>query len=267
MRRSPSGYPARAEREPDVSPRRQVWCRALQAQDDAAHRAHHLDAELQQPVAQPGRLRAGGARRARRRTAATPVSARRRSPSAGRATGLPRTLGNWCGRSAEPSVEVAPVPRTPILLARRRSPRCRSRDRRTRRHSDSRWSSWFGPDVHRGNWLGNSSRRPRRYETGSRRLIATRASAPMACAPKNMRRFVGCAGRTGGCAKNAKSWQKPRPGSRGRPDPGGLPVQGAFPISRSRAHTHRRHGHPLQTVPSAGLIERPQEKNRVDALR
>ena len=27
------------------------------------------------------------------------------------------------------------------------------------------------------------------------------------------------------------------------------------------------HGHPLQTVPSAGLIERPQEKNRVDALR
>ena len=44
-------------------------------------------------------------------------------------------------------------------------------------------------------------------------------------------------------------------------------VVGAFPISRSRAHTHRRHGHPLQTVPSAGLIERPQEKNRVDALR
>ena len=51
----------------------------------------------------------------------------------------------------------------------------------------------------------------------------------------------------------------------------GQPVEtvatGAFPISRSRAHTHRRHGHPLQTVPSAGLIERPQEKNRVDALR
>ena len=44
-------------------------------------------------------------------------------------------------------------------------------------------------------------------------------------------------------------------------------LRGAFPISRSRAHTHRRHGHPLQTVPSAGLIERPQEKNRVDALR
>ena len=56
-----------------------------------------------------------------------------------------------------------------------------------------------------------------------------------------------------------------------RLDPGAdVPLSarlGAFPISRSRAHTHRRHGHPLQTVPSAGLIERPQEKNRVDALR
>ena len=29
--------------------------------------------------------------------------------------------------------------------------------------------------------------------------------------------------------------------------------KGAFPISRSRAHTHRRHGHPLQTVPMALL--------------
>ena len=51
-----------------------------------------------------------------------------------------------------------------------------------------------------------------------------------------------------------------------RPHSFDMPL-GAFPISRSRAHTHRRHGHPLQTVPSAGLIERPQEKNRVDALR
>ena len=75
---------------------------------------------------------------------------------------------------------VAPIPWTPILLARRRSPQCRSRDRRTRRHSDSRWSSWFGPDVHRERWLGSSSRRPRRYETGSRRLIATPESAPTA---------------------------------------------------------------------------------------
>ena len=102
-----------------------------------------------------------------------------------------------------------------------------SRDRRTRRHSDSRWSSWFGPDVHREIWLARSSRRPRRSATGSRRLIATLASAPTACAPKNTRRFVGCAGRTGGCARNAKFWQKPRPSSRGRPDPGGLPVLSA----------------------------------------
>ena len=50
---------ARPERERDMPPRRQVWCRARQAQDDATHRAHHLDAELQQPVAQPGHLRAG----------------------------------------------------------------------------------------------------------------------------------------------------------------------------------------------------------------
>ena len=52
-----------------------------------------------------------------------------------------------------------------------------------------------------------------------------------------------------------------------RRSPAAVQEVGAFPISRSRAHTHRRHGHPLQTVPSAGLIERPQEKNRVDALR
>ena len=136
----------------------------------------------------------------------------------------------------ETLAEVGPVSRTPILLARRRSPQCRSRDRRTRRHSDSRWSSWFDPGVHRESWLGSSSRRPRRYETGSRRLIATLASAPTVCAPKNMRRFVGCAGRTGGCAKNAKFWQKPRPGSRGRPDPGGLPVHEHEPGSFSRRH-------------------------------
>ena len=29
--------------------------------------------------------------------------------------------------------------------------------------------------------------------------------------------------RTGGCAKNETYWQRQRPGSRGRPDPGGLP--------------------------------------------
>ena len=61
--------------------------------------------------------------------------------------------------------------------------------------------------------------------------------------------------------EDARPWD-PRDPPEGRP-----PREGAFPISRSRAHTHWRHGHPLQTVPSAGLIERPQEKNRVDALR
>ena len=39
-------------------PRRQVWCRARSRRRiDATHRAHHLDAELQQPVAQPRHLR------------------------------------------------------------------------------------------------------------------------------------------------------------------------------------------------------------------
>ena len=47
-------------------------------------------------------------------------------------------------------------------------------------------------------------------------------------------------------------------GARSRPlVVGETDAMGAFPISRSRAHTHWRHGHPLQTVPSAGLIERP----------
>ena len=59
-------------------------------------------------------------------------------------------------------------------------PRRLNRQQVTRRHSDSRWSIWFGPDVHRESWLGSSSRRPRRYETGSRRLIATPESAPTA---------------------------------------------------------------------------------------
>ena len=158
------------------------------------------------------------------------------NPCTCRARSMTRILCGGLRKSGQSSTGVAPVPWTPILLARRRSPRCRSRDRRTRRHSDSRWSSWFGPDVHRESWLGSSSRRPRRYETGSRRLIATLASAPTACAPKNMKRFVGCAGRTGSCAKNAKFWQKPRPGSRGRPDPGGLPVHEHEPSSFSRRH-------------------------------
>ena len=74
------------------------------------------------------------------------------------------------------------------------------------------------------------------------------------------RRIPGCL-RTVVWTRSSTSW-------RGRGG-GGLrwSALGAFPMSRSRAHTHRRHGHPLQTVPSAGLIERPPEKNRVDALR
>ena len=50
---------------------------------------------------------------------------------------------------------------------------------------------------------------------------------------EEVKSFAGCGGTIGGCAKNAKFYQKPRPGSRGRPDPGGLPVHeresGPFP--------------------------------------
>ena len=120
----------------------------------------------------------------------------------------------------------------------------------------------------------------------------------LVCRPGNMRRNLASAPVFGaalshGRAARTERGSKRRPLSR-EPQPGerdagvrALPAQpqragrlsrgtgahhqtvlrGAFPISRSRAHTHRRHGHPLQTVPSAGLIERPQEKNRVDALR
>ena len=80
-------------------------------------------------------------------------------------------------------------------LGERRSPRCRSRDEAVPGGiptADGRAGSVRTYTGRAGS--RSSSRRPRRYETGSRRLIATLASAPTACAPKNMRRFVGCAG-------------------------------------------------------------------------
>ncbi len=97
----------------------------------------------------------------------------------------PLGIKDWsCPDYAE--LHIVGVSWTPILLARRRNPRCRNRDRRIRRHSGSSWSSWFGPDTHRANWLGSSSRRPRRYGTGLHRLTATRESAPTACARKSV---------------------------------------------------------------------------------
>ena len=65
------------------------------------------------------------------------------------------------------------------------------------------------------------------------------ASGPTACVPKNAENAGGFAGRTGVCARNVRFWQQRRPGSHGRPDPGGLPVHecesGSFPY---------RHGWP-----------------------
>ena len=106
------------------------------------------------------------------------------------------------------------------------------------------------------------------------RPAAARAPQKRGMNPAYIQLLVSCAGppRTGGDGPNMQAlacWGSRFP-ARARMDPPTAQHKtslGAFPISRSRAHTHRRHGHPLQTVPSAGLIERPQEKNRVDALR
>ena len=112
-------------------------------------------------------------------------------------------------------------------------PRCRRRDRRMRRSSGNRWSTWFGPDVRRRTWLASSSRRPRRSGPGSRRRAEMRVSAATGCGRRSVTSCADCAGRTGACAKSERYWQKQRPGSRGRPDPGDLPgherESGSFP--------------------------------------
>ena len=77
---------------------------------------------------------------------------------------------------------VDPVSWRPNPVARRRYPRCRRPDRRTRRRSAaSRWSSWFDPDERRGTWLGSSSPRPRRFEPGWRRPTETPVRVTTAC--------------------------------------------------------------------------------------
>src|SRR2546426_9061247 len=50
---------AGAEREGDVTPGVEEGCRGRQMEDDAAHRADDVDAELEQPLTQRGHLRAG----------------------------------------------------------------------------------------------------------------------------------------------------------------------------------------------------------------
>ena len=60
-------YPARAPREKgDLAPRVEIRRRARQVQDEAADGADHVDAEFEQPIAQPQHLGSGtrGARRA-----------------------------------------------------------------------------------------------------------------------------------------------------------------------------------------------------------
>ena len=90
-------------------------------------------------------------------------------------TALAPRLAAVCIRSGNVRTGVDPVPWTPILLAsRRRSPRCRNRDRRTRRRSGSRWSSCLGAGVHVSEAvlgppvlrLSRSRRRPRGVGSG-----------------------------------------------------------------------------------------------------
>ena len=68
MRRGGAAIPARApERERDVPPRRKVRRRARQEQDEAPDGGYDLHAQLEQPVPQPGHLRAGARRVGRAR--------------------------------------------------------------------------------------------------------------------------------------------------------------------------------------------------------
>ena len=91
-----------------------------------------------------------------------------------------------------------------------------------------------------------------------------RASAATGCARRNVTSVAGCAGRTGACAKSERYWQRQRPGSRGRPDPGNLPVHeresGSFP---------RRHDGPVLGVSPSGYYawrRRPSSaRSRADA--
>src|SRR3990172_1223642 len=53
---------AGAEREGDVTPGVEEGRRRRQMEDDAAHRADDMDAELEQPLTQRGHLRAGAGR-------------------------------------------------------------------------------------------------------------------------------------------------------------------------------------------------------------
>ena len=59
MRRAASGYPGRTECEGDVPLNRQVRRRRRQVQDDATDGTDDLNAEFEQPVAQPRHLCAG----------------------------------------------------------------------------------------------------------------------------------------------------------------------------------------------------------------
>ena len=88
----------------------------------------------------------------------------------------------------------------------------------TRRSFGDRWSIWSDPDERRRSYRASSSRPRRRSGTGFAKPIATRAAAQDGATEQRARGAdAACAVRTGSCARSATSWQRRRPGSRGRP--------------------------------------------------
>ena len=95
------------------------------------------------------------------------------------------------------------------------------------RRSSGDGPTWFGPDVVGGRLAREfepSSQAIRTWVAQAGRDAGERSDGLRTEERDELRR---CAGRTGACAKSERYWQKQRPGSRGRPDPGDLPFMSA----------------------------------------
>ena len=69
----------------------------------------------------------------------------------------------------------------------------------------------------RASWRASSNPQPTRSANGSSRQRSMRVCAATALAPASARNSTGLGARTASCAKSARSYQKPRPGSLRRP--------------------------------------------------
>ena len=104
-----------------------------------------------------------------------------------------------------------------LILSTRRCPQCRNQDPHIRRSIGARSSPWFVLGVTPMSSPPSSSARHRPSATGWPRPKPTRASATMCSPAPSARSCASCAGRTSSSSSSARSWQKPRPGSHGRP--------------------------------------------------